>query len=76
MEKAWGMKEGSLPDWYGSTLTEQINDCGDVVKAMYVLGLNPVVSYPDSNHVMKSFDKLDFLVIRISSGPRAASMQM
>ncbi|MDD1693501.1 MAG: molybdopterin-dependent oxidoreductase, partial [Methanoregula sp.] len=58
MEKAWGLKEGSLPDWYGSTLTEQINDCGEVVKAMYVLGLNPVVSYPDSNHVKKMFDKL------------------
>ncbi len=64
MEKAWGMKEGSLPDWYGSTLTEQINDCGDVVKAMYVLGLNPVVSYPDSNHVKKMFGKLDFLVMQ------------
>ncbi|MCK9632605.1 MAG: formate dehydrogenase subunit alpha [Methanoregula sp.] len=64
MEKAWFLKEGSLPDWYGSTLTEQINDCGDVVKAMYVLGLNPVVSYPDSNHVRKMFDKLDFLVMQ------------
>ncbi|MFA5237276.1 MAG: formate dehydrogenase subunit alpha [Methanoregula sp.] len=64
MEKAWGMKEGSLPDWYGVTLTEQINQCGDPIKAMYVLGLNPVVSYPDSNHVKKSFEKLDFLVIQ------------
>jgi len=64
MEKAWGMKEGSLPDWYGVTLTEQINQCGDPIKAMYVLGLNPVVSYPDSNHVMKMFEKLDFLVIQ------------
>ncbi|MEN6395676.1 MAG: formate dehydrogenase subunit alpha [Methanoregula sp.] len=64
MEKGWGMKEGSLPDWYGSTLTEQINDCGEVVKAMYVLGLNPVVSYPDSNHVKKMFEKLDFLVMQ------------
>jgi len=64
MEKAWFMKEGSLPDWYGVTLTEQINQCGDPIKAMYILGLNPVVSYPDSNHVMKSLDKLDFLVIQ------------
>ena len=64
MEKAWGMKEGSLPDWYGVTLTEQINQCGDPIKAMYVLGLNPVVSYPDSNHVKKMFEKLDFLVMQ------------
>jgi formate dehydrogenase major subunit len=64
MEKAWGMPAGSLPDWYGSTLTEQINQCGDPIKAMYIFALNPVVSYPDSNHVMKSLDKLDFLVIQ------------
>jgi formate dehydrogenase (coenzyme F420) alpha subunit len=62
MEKAWGIT--GLPDWYGSTLTEQINDCGETVKAMYILGLNPVVSYPDSNHVKASLDKLDFLVIQ------------
>ena len=62
MEKAWGVT--ALPDWYGVTLTEQIDQCGDPIKAMYILGLNPVVSYPDSNHVMKSLDKLDFLVIQ------------
>jgi len=64
MEKAWGLKDGSLPDWYGVTLTEQITQCGDPIKAMYILGLNPVVSYPDSNHVKRSLDKLDFLVIQ------------
>ncbi len=64
MEKGWFMKEGSLPDWYGVTLTEQITQCGDPIKAMYILGLNPVVSYPDSNHVKRSLDKLDFLVIQ------------
>ena len=64
MEKAWGMKEGSLPDWYGSTLTEQINEAGNPVKAMYFMGLNPVVSYPDSNHVMRQLEKLDFCVMQ------------
>jgi formate dehydrogenase major subunit len=62
MEKAWGIT--GLPDWYGVTLTEQITQCGDPIKAMYILGLNPVVSYPDSNHVMRSLDKLDFLVVQ------------
>jgi len=64
METAWGLKEGSLPDWYGSTLTEQINECGDPIKAMYIFALNPVVSYPDSNHVKRSLEKLDFLVVQ------------
>ncbi len=64
MEKLWFLKEGSLPDWYGSTLTEQINDAGNPIKAMYFMGLNPVVSYPDSNHVMRQLDKLDFCVMQ------------
>ncbi|HXW98464.1 MAG TPA: molybdopterin-dependent oxidoreductase, partial [Methanomicrobiales archaeon] len=49
---------------YGVTLTEQINQCGDPIKAMFILGLNPVVSYPDSNNVMKQLPKLDFLVVQ------------
>ena len=62
MEDKWGVKD--LPDWYGATLTEQINQCGDPIKAMYILGLNPVVTYPDSNHVKASLEKLDFLVLQ------------
>ncbi len=62
MEKAWGVTD--LPDWYGVTLTEQINQCGDEIKGMYMLGLNPVVTYPDSNHVKAQLEKLDFLVIQ------------
>ena len=62
MEKAWGVTD--LPDWYGQTLTEQINICGDEIKSMYILGLNPVVTYPDSNHVKRQLEKLDFLVVQ------------
>jgi len=64
MEKLWFLKEGSLPDWYGSTLTEQINDAGNPIKAMYFMGLNPTVSYPDSNHVRRQLEKLDFCVMQ------------
>ncbi len=64
MEKLWFLKEGSLPDWYGVSLTEQINQAGDPIKAMFFMGLNPVVSYPDSNHVMRQLDKLDFCVMQ------------
>ena len=62
MEDAWGVKD--LPGWYGATLTEQINQAGDPIRAMYFLGLNPVVSYPDSNHVKRSLEKLDFMVVQ------------
>ncbi len=62
MEDLWGVT--GLAKEYGVTLTEQINQCGDPIKAMYVFALNPVVSYPDSNHVMRSLEKLDFLVVQ------------
>jgi len=64
METSWGLKEGSLPDWYGATLIEQIAQCGDPIRAMYIFALNPVVSYPDSNLVKQSLEKLDFLVVQ------------
>ena len=62
MEELWGVT--GLPGEYGATLIEQINQCGDPIRAMYIFALNPVVSYPDSNHVMRSLEKLDFLVVQ------------
>jgi formate dehydrogenase major subunit len=72
MEKAWGVT--GLPDWYGVTLTEQITQCGDPIKAMYILGLNPVVTY-GLQPCKASLGQADFLVIQTFSGPRAASTQ-
>jgi len=62
MEELWGVT--GLEKEYGVTLTEQITQCGDPIRAMYIFALNPVVSYPDSNHVMRSLQKLDFLVVQ------------
>jgi formate dehydrogenase alpha subunit len=62
MEGLWDVT--GLEKEYGASLTQQIDQCGEPIKAMYILGLNPVVSYPNSNHVMKSLDKLDFLVVQ------------
>ncbi|WP_214021376.1 formate dehydrogenase subunit alpha [Methanoculleus sp.] len=62
MEELWGVT--GLEKEYGVTLTEQITQCGDPIRAMYIFALNPVVSYPDSNHVMRSLEKLDFLVVQ------------
>jgi formate dehydrogenase major subunit len=61
MEKAWGVTD--LPSEYGLTLTEQIDACGDEIKAMVIMGENPVRSFPDSNHVERQLKKLDFLVM-------------
>ncbi|MCD1293981.1 formate dehydrogenase subunit alpha [Methanocella sp. CWC-04] len=61
MEQAWGVE--GLPGNYGLTLMEQIDACGDRVKAMFMLGENPMISFPDINHVRECLSKLEFSVV-------------
>ncbi|MDI6792283.1 MAG: formate dehydrogenase subunit alpha [bacterium] len=59
-EKAWGVK---LPANPGLTLTEMINAAGDGrLKALYIMGENPMLADPDINHVKEALQSLDFLV--------------
>jgi formate dehydrogenase alpha subunit len=62
-EEAWDVT--GLSDKVGLTVTEMIDaaERGDV-KAMYVMGENPVLSDPDSNHVVKALKSLDLLVVQ------------
>lgn len=61
-EQAWGVK---LPDKNGLTLTAVINQAYEGnVKALYVMGENPMVSDPDLDHVEEALDKLEFLVVQ------------
>ena len=61
-EKAWGKK---LPEKVGLTVTEMLKAADEgKVKALYIMGENPVLSDPDINHVRKSLEKLDLLVVQ------------
>jgi formate dehydrogenase alpha subunit len=63
MEAAWGVK--NLPDWVGLTMTGMVPVIPEgKIKALYIVGENPVVSDPDSDHLIKAFQKLDFLVVQ------------
>jgi formate dehydrogenase alpha subunit len=63
METAWGVK--NLPDWVGLTMTAMVPAIPEgKIKALYIVGENPVVSDPDSDHLVKAFQKLDFLVVQ------------
>jgi formate dehydrogenase alpha subunit len=63
MEAAWGVK--NLPDWVGLTMTGMVPAIPEgKIKALYIVGENPVVSDPDSDHLVKAFQKLDFLVVQ------------
>jgi formate dehydrogenase alpha subunit len=62
-EEAWSV--AGLPDKVGLTVTEMIDGAerGEV-KAIYIMGENPVLSDPDSNHVIKALKALDLLVVQ------------
>jgi len=62
-EKAWGVE--NLPDKPGLTITTAIDAAADgQLKALYVMGENPMMSDPDQNHVRKAMEKLDFIVVQ------------
>lgn len=61
-EKAWGTK---LSSKNGLTLTKVINEAhSGNIKALYVMGENPMVSDPDLAHVEEALDNLELLVVQ------------
>ena len=61
-EKAWGRR---LPDKVGLTVTEAVNAAHEgKLKAIYIMGENPMVSDPDINHVREALENLEFLVVQ------------
>jgi formate dehydrogenase alpha subunit len=63
MSEAWGVDD--LPDQPGMKITQMIPAAHDgKLKALYVIGENPLVSDPDLNHCEKSLKNLDLLVVQ------------
>jgi formate dehydrogenase major subunit len=59
---AWGVEE--VPAKPGLTVGEIIEQAGEAIKAIYIMGENPVLSDPDADHVIHSLESLDFLVVQ------------
>ena len=60
VEEVWGK---SLSKTDGLASTEMMNICGEKIKALIIMGENPLLSDPDVNHVKKQLQKLDFLAV-------------
>ncbi len=61
-EKAWG---ASLPGNVGLKIPEMFEGAHEgKVKAMYILGENPVLTDPNANHIKAALEHLDFLVVQ------------
>jgi formate dehydrogenase alpha subunit len=60
--KAWGKE---LPKKPGMTVTDMIPAIEEgKIKALYVVGENPMVSDPDIHHVENALSKLDILIVQ------------
>lgn len=61
-EQSWRVKLPSAP---GITLTEMFDSVlkGNL-RAMYIMGENPVISNPDVTHTMNALENLDFLIVQ------------
>jgi len=61
-ERAWNK---ALPAQPGITVVEIMDAAASgTIKAMYIMGENPVLSDPDSSHVVEGLKALDFLVVQ------------
>ena len=61
-EKAWGSTSDLK---IGLTVTEMVSAAGDGrVRALYIMGENPMVADPDVNHARHCLEKTEFLVVQ------------
>jgi formate dehydrogenase major subunit/formate dehydrogenase alpha subunit len=61
-ESAWGVP---LSNENGMTVTEIIPAAGEgKVKALYIMGEDPIMSDPDSNHIRLCLEACDFIVLQ------------
>ena len=61
-ERAWGTRPPQRP---GMVVTEMSEGCLDgSIRAIYVVGENPLLAEPDLHHVEKAFRQLDCLVVQ------------
>ncbi len=60
---AWGV--ATLPTKVGLTIPEFFTGIEkDEVKALWIMGENPVVSDPDADHVVKALEKIELLIVQ------------
>jgi formate dehydrogenase alpha subunit len=58
----WKRPEGSAK--VGLTATAMVPAAGDAIKALYIMGENPLMSDPNANHTEKCLEKLDLLIVQ------------
>jgi formate dehydrogenase alpha subunit len=64
-EQAWNIEAGALSRKPGLTTTEIVSAVGPGgVRALYIMGENPMMSEPNLNHTRHNIEQLEFLVVQ------------
>lgn len=61
-EKLWGVRLSEKTGLAATEMTEAAD--AEKIKAMYIMGENPLLSDPDINYTREAFEKLEFLVVQ------------
>ena len=62
-EKYWGVK--GIPRKNGKTMTDMLKEAKEgKIKALYIMGENPMVSDPDTHHVKEALSNLELLIVQ------------
>ncbi len=61
-QRAWGVELSPTPGLKSTEMIPAILD--GKIRAIYVMGENPVLAEPNANHTIKSLQHLDFLVVQ------------
>ncbi len=72
IEEIW---KTQLPDKPGLSFNQMLKEIhAGKIKAMYIMGENPLEKYPDREYVKSALDKLDFLVVQDISLTQTAKL--
>jgi formate dehydrogenase major subunit/formate dehydrogenase alpha subunit len=62
---AWGLKVKELYEKVGLTVTEMMPAAADAeLKALYILGEDPIMSDPDTSHIRHCLETCDFVLLQ------------
>jgi formate dehydrogenase alpha subunit len=62
--KAWGIDRSTMDTENGLPVTVMIEEAGEQIKALYIMGENPMMADPNLRHAEAQLKKLDFIVVQ------------
>ncbi|MBS1197161.1 MAG: formate dehydrogenase, alpha subunit [Proteobacteria bacterium] len=62
--KSWGIDVATMDAEVGMPVTLMVDNAGEKIKALYIMGENPMMNDPDLHHAKHQLEKLDFMIVQ------------